>query len=141
MPEEAADAVIPPRQTVLEGEEPRTVTATVVSIARRAEPGIFGHMVGLETMLHVVFPGGTSPHRFSLSRLVGEYYWLQDAHFGPNGMPHFVHGFGSRCTKKRDVVPELAALLDEAARAAGLVVAIGDGVPLELASDESNPTE
>ncbi|HEV7625703.1 MAG TPA: hypothetical protein VGO89_04340 [Streptomyces sp.] len=141
MSEQAAAAVIPPREVVLTGERPQTVTATVVSIERHEESGVFGAMVGLEAVLHVVFPGYEKPNTYVLSRLVDESAWVLDARFGANGFPFFSHGFGSRCTVLSGVHKVLGALLDEAARKLGLVAAIGDDVPLVLASTESTGTD
>lgn len=134
MPTTTDAPVIPDREVVLAGDDPVTVTATVVRVERRDEPGIFGRMIGLDATLHVLFPGDSDPDSLSLSRLVGEPFWLQDAHFGPNGFPHFSHGFGSRCVKKHGIPPELEALLDEAARARGLAAEIGPDIPLTLAA-------
>ncbi|MFI6029493.1 hypothetical protein [Amycolatopsis magusensis] len=129
----AADPVIPARKVVRAGDDPVTVTATVVSVERRDEPGIFGPMIGLDAQLEIVLPGRAEPHTYFLSRLVGEHRWMQDAYFGGNGYPGFSHGFGSRCVQKQGVVLEVEALLDEAARIRALATEIGPGIPLTLA--------
>jgi hypothetical protein len=116
------------------GEELSTVTATVVSVERREESGILGHMVGLDVRLHVGFGDDADPHSYFLSRLVGEPYWVQDAYFGANGVPRFSHGFGARCLKLRGIHPGLEAVLDEAASILGLAAEIGQGIPLVLTS-------
>ncbi|GAB3162125.1 hypothetical protein GCM10027258_80520 [Amycolatopsis stemonae] len=134
MPSTSNAPVIPAREVVLAGDTPVTVTASVVSVERRDEPGIFGPMVGLDAQLAVVLPGRTEPNTYFLSRLVGEQCWMQDAVFGANGYPGFSHGFGSRCVQKQGIVAELEALLDEAARTRGLVAEIGPDIPLTLAT-------
>jgi hypothetical protein len=120
------------------GKHPMTVTAVVARVARRQENGVYGPMVGLEAQLHLTFPGEKQPDSYHLSRLVDEPHWVQDAHFGPGSVPYFCHGFGARYTKLRGVVPELEALLDQAAREQGLVEAIGPDVPLVLASTRTS---
>jgi hypothetical protein len=129
----ATDPLIPAREVALAGDDPVTVTATVVSVERRDEPGIFDRMIGLDAILHIQFHGDSHLDSVMLSRLVEEPYWLQDAHFGPNGFPDFAHGFGSRCVKKHGIPPELESLLDEAARTRGLAAEIGPDIPLTLA--------
>lgn len=114
------------------GEELATVTATIVSLKHRQETGIYGRMVGLDARLNVLFSGDAHPHSFFLSRLVKESFWVQDAHFGPNGFPYFSNGFGARYLKVRGIHPALAVLLDEAARALGLTAQIGLDIPLVL---------
>lgn len=53
---------------------------------------------------------------FLLSQLEGESHWVADGLFGANGMPHWCHGFGSRCTLLRTVDHAgLVAALDQAA--------------------------
>lgn len=136
MPIDNPASDLPARAIVLTdldtGEELATVTATVVSLKQRQETGIYGRMVGLDAHLDVLFPGDAGPHSYFLSRLVKEPFWVQDAHFGPNGFPHFSNGFGARYLKVRRIHPALAALLDEAARALGLAARIGPDVPLVL---------
>jgi hypothetical protein len=120
------------------GNDPVTVTAAVARVARKQENGVYGAMVGLEAVLYLTFPGEERPHSYHLSRLVGEPYWVQDAHFGPTSVPFFCHGFGARYTKLRGVAPELEALLDQAARQQGLIEAIGPDVPLVLAAGSAD---
>lgn len=56
-------------------------------------------------------------HHFSFSRYPEENRWLCDSHIGPKGMPHFVHGHGSRCTAKQSATGELHELIEaEAAK-------------------------
>jgi hypothetical protein len=125
-----------PRQNVTlagePGDEPLSVTATVEHVTRRQENGIYGRMVGLDALLHLLYPGDKRPHSYCLSRLVDEPCWVQDAHFGPTGFPHFSNGFGARYLKLRGIHPALEALLDEVTRAHGLAVEIGPGIPLIL---------
>ncbi|UUV32128.1 hypothetical protein NQK81_01385 [Amycolatopsis roodepoortensis] len=130
------EPVLPAREVTLPEGAPITVTATVLSVDRRSEAGVFGPMVGLEAHLHVLFPGDTTPDTLFLSRLAEESWWLQDAHFS-NGLPHFSHGFGSRTVRKHGVPTELDELLCEAARARGLVTEIGPGIPLALATSST----
>lgn len=115
----------------LEGHGPLTVT--VVAMERRQEPGIFDIRLGLDAQVHVQYQPGDQPNHYFLSMLVDESHWIIDAHIGPKGQVYFSHGFGSRVTELMPVVPELADLLDQAARRGGLVLAIGRGVPLVLA--------
>jgi len=124
--------VIPAREVVLTGDDPVTVTATVLDIKHSEEIGVHGRLVGLEARLHVLFPGAGDPHSYFLSRLVDEPFWVQDAHFGPGGFPHFSHGFGARYLKLRGIHPALEALLDEAALDRGLAAEIGPDIPLVL---------
>lgn len=49
-----------------------------------------------------------------LSRYDDEKEWLVDAYFKNGWMPHFVHGFGSRCCAKRTVKPEYVVLIENA---------------------------
>lgn len=117
-----------------DGESPLTVAATVVCVERREEPDFFGGVrLGLSAQLAVTVPPDTRPRRYFLSRLVGESDWVVDALFGPNGYPHFSHGFGARYLRLRGVAPELEDLLDQGALSQGLVQAIGRNVPLVLA--------
>lgn len=138
------DPVVPARAVTLPspatGEDPVTVTATIVTIKRRDEPGAFSRVVGLDATLNILFPGDSTPDSLSLSRLIGETFWLQDSHIGPTGYPHFVHGFGSRSVQKHGVPPELEALLDEAARSRGLAAEIGPDIPLVLTAT-TNPAD
>lgn len=115
--------------------DPVTVTATVISVQRRAEPGIYGLMVGLDAHLTVTFPRTQVAVSYCLSRLVGETDWIIDAEFGANGMPRHSNGFGARYLKVYAIAPELADLLDREARCCGLVQAIGRDVPLVLPDD------
>lgn len=43
-----------------------------------------------------------------------------DAKFGPDGYPHYVHGFGERLSAARMVIKQVAAILDDLALARGL---------------------
>lgn len=108
-----------------DGQTPLIVTATVVAIDRRAEPTLFGVCVGLEAQLAVTVAPHAQPHTYFLSRLVGETTWIVDALFGPNGYPHFSHGFGARYLRLRTIAPELAEVVDQEARSRGLVEAAG----------------
>lgn len=138
-----AAPVIPAREVVLTGDDPVTVTATVVDITHKEEIGVFGRMVGLDAHLQVLFPSAGKPHSYSLSRLVDEPFWVQDAHFGPNCFPYFSHGFGARYLKLRGIHPALEALLDEAALARDLAAEIGPDIPLVLPARsraDSDPT-
>ncbi len=137
-------AMLPPRQIVLAGDEEVAATVTIVSLERYEDPRINGP-IGLDAVLDLVVAGDTKAHRHSASRLVGERGWVHDLHVRPTGEPVLthvlLHGFGCRCELQCALRAELGALLDEAARGCGLVAAIGDGVPLELAGDESTGTE
>ncbi|MEU2462101.1 hypothetical protein ABZ604_31530 [Streptomyces sp. NPDC012473] len=93
-----------------------------------------GDKKGLEAQVTVCQPGQDRGETFFLSRLVGEEDWVIDAKFGANGFPHFSHGFGSRVTKLKSLLPELTDPLDSAARQRGLAAAIGRDVPLTLSS-------
>lgn len=115
-------------------EQPVTVTATVVKVEHREDTGILGPRIGLDAWLDVTFPGDHHPHTHNLSRLVDEPCWLLDAYFSPAGLPGISHGFGAREVNKQGIVPELEALLDQAALQHGLASAIGPGVPLVLAN-------
>ncbi|WNV83124.1 hypothetical protein [Umezawaea sp. Da 62-37] len=130
----SADAapIIPAREVLLTGDNPATVTATVLTIEHREEIGVLGRMVGLDAHLHLLMPGATKPHSYFLSRLVGEPHWVQDAHFGPNGYPTFSHGFGARYLKLTGIHTALEAILDEAATARNLATEIGPDIPLAL---------
>jgi len=46
------------------GDEPLSVTATVEHVTRRQENGIYGRMVGLDALLHLLYPGDKRPHWF-----------------------------------------------------------------------------
>ncbi|SDD55757.1 hypothetical protein [Actinokineospora iranica] len=113
------------------------VAASVVTIAREERNDIFGRVVGLNAQLHLLLPGAPQPEVYFLSRLVGERHWAQDAHFGPEGQPYFVHGFGSRVTRKRGIHLALEAVLDDAAIQRDLVTDIGLDTPLVLAAEEA----
>ncbi|RAS59482.1 hypothetical protein C8D87_11494 [Lentzea atacamensis] len=153
----SATPVIPARDIVLvdpdTGDELATVTATVVSVVRKEEPGVltylasarqkeanprYGWMIGLEAHLQIATASNPKPHSYFLSRLVDEPYWLQDAHFGPNGSVDFSHGFGDRTVNKKTINQELQALLNEAARTLGFVDEIGTGAPLVLTASSSD---
>lgn len=116
-----------------------TVQVAVVAVVRKQEPGVLAIRLGLHAQLDITVPGGTDPHRYFVSRLVGERFWLQDAHLWPHGYPHFSHGFGSRCAKKYGIPAEVAALLDQEALRLGLVAALGPHVPLALAEPSAGP--
>jgi hypothetical protein len=150
--------VIPSRSVVLidpdTGADLATITATVVTVVRKEEPGILaglasmsqketnprhGWLIGLEAQLQVAIANAHEPHTYFLSRLVGEQNWLQDAHFFPNGTVGFSHGFGARYLTKWGIGSELEALLDEAARLLGLVAEIGAEIPLVLADGGPAP--
>lgn len=145
MPADTTAPVLPARAVVLAdpvtGEELPAVTAAVVSVERREENGVYGPMAGLDARLDVQFPDDARPHSYFLSRLVEEPHWVQDAHFGPTGFPHFSNGFGARYLKLRGIHPALEALLDEAARTRGLAAAIGPDIPLTLAAVPDGPVE
>lgn len=119
---------------------PITVTATVITVERKQERGIFGVLLGLSAHLHVAFRSGERPHSYFLSRLVGEQDWIIDEHFGPNSQPYYSHGFGARYLRVHAIAPELADLLDEHARRRGLAPTIGRDVPLTLTDDTSKNT-
>ena len=118
-----------------------TVTATVTSMRRRTEPGVFGTMVGLDAHLTITFTAPDDTRSYGLSRLRGETHWIIDAEFGPNSLPRYVHGFGARYLKLKAIAPELADLLDREACRLGLTQAIGGGVPLVLADDMPHDNE
>lgn len=114
-----------------------TLTAMVPDIERRTEPGpdiLGGDRIGLYARLDLVQGEEPRPTTYFMSRLVGEPEWVIDTKFGPNGFPHFSHGFGSRVTLLKTVLPELADLLDDLARDRGLAAHIGRGIPLDLDS-------
>ncbi|MFD8118685.1 hypothetical protein [Streptomyces microflavus] len=112
-----------------------TVSITVGPIEHRTEPdGFGGSRTGLDVRMELLAPEAEKPVTFFLSRLKGEPEWVIDAKFGPNGMPHFCHGFGSRVTIAKTVIPEVADLLDDVARDRAVVAHIGRGVPLDLSS-------
>ncbi|SRR6266571_135426 len=127
-----------PNQTVAiagePGQDPLIVTASVISVVSQEAHGVYGRIVGLDARLHVTFAGRAEPHVYHLSRLVGEEFWAQDAHFRPGSYPHFVHGFGSRTVQVRYTPVELEALLDQAAITLGLAEQIGPDTPLVLAA-------
>ena len=110
-----------------------SVTASVITIDRKERTDPLGHAVGIEAQLHVVLPDEAAPDIYFLSRLVGERHWVQDAHFGPQGQPYFVHGFGTRITLMHGIHPALEAVLDAAALQRELVSDIRMGIPLALA--------
>ena len=56
-------------------------------------------------------PHGTDKIHFS--RYDTEDKWHADAYFGPNGIPHFCHGEGSRCTLQRFAIGDVADELDQ----------------------------
>lgn len=125
-----------------DGQPPFTVTATVVTVERRSEPSpLAGVRLGLYAQLDVTVAPDTQPRSYSyfLSRLVGETTWIIDALFGPNGYPHFIHGFGARYLQLRVLAVTLADLLDEQARDRGLVQTTGRDVPLILAEPTTAP--
>ncbi|HET6285712.1 MAG TPA: hypothetical protein VFG15_03040 [Amycolatopsis sp.] len=128
--------VLPAREVTLPGADPMIVT--VMSVDRRAEAGVYGPMDGLDAQIKILFGGDTDPDTLFLSRLAGERWWLQDAHFGPSGLPLFSHGFGSRTVRKDGVPTELDELLCDAARARGLVSEIGPGIPLAFATSSAS---
>lgn len=133
MPHHSNPPILPARRVVLSGEEGTAVTATVTSVQRRENDGVYGHIIGLEAHLQLVFPDNDQPYTYVMSRLVDEPYWVIDGLFGPNSFPHFNNGFGARYLKLRGVARELEALLDEAARRQGLVRASAPNTPLVLA--------
>ena len=51
-------------------------------------------------------------HSLHVSRYTDEPVWCADAHFGPEGMPHFCHGLGSRVCTKQTLSADVAAELD-----------------------------
>lgn len=91
-------------------------------------------MIGLDAHLRVRFAGATAPDGSFLFRLVGESWWVQDAHFGPTGFPYLSCGFGARYMTPRGIGPAVEVLLDEAARTRGLAAEIGPDIPLVLPS-------
>ncbi|MCD9904262.1 hypothetical protein LUR56_37965 [Streptomyces sp. MT29] len=110
-----------------------TLTITVGPVEKRTEPdGFGGTRTGLEARLDLLAPGAEKPVTFFLSRLTDEPEWVIDAKFGPNGFPHFSHGFGSRVTVAKTVIPEIADLLDDVVRDRAIVAHIGRGIPLDL---------
>ena len=113
---------------------PGTVFVAVVTVGRREESGVFGPVAGLDAHLHLTTDPQAKPQSLFLSRLTGEVRWTADAHFGANGFPFFSHGFGTRITRARVLSREIAALIDEEARRAGLVEAIDQTSPLALTS-------
>lgn len=113
-----------------------TVTATVTTMHRRTEPGIFGTMVGLDAQLTITFAAPDDTRSYGLSRLCDETHWIIDAEFGPNNMPRYVHGFGARYLKLKTIAPELATLLDREACRLGLAKAIGADIPLVLSDNK-----
>ncbi|MFB8023569.1 hypothetical protein ACFC36_33905 [Streptomyces rubiginosohelvolus] len=121
--------------TVDQDGSTHTLSVTVGKVAIRTEPdGFGGSRTGLEARMDLLAPGAEKPVTYSLSRLTDEPEWVIDAKFGPNGFPHFSHGFGSRVTRARTVIPEVADLLDDVVRDRGVVRHIGRGVPLSLSS-------
>lgn len=129
-------ASTPETITLDAGDDAITVSATVTSMQRRAEPGIFGAMVGLDAHLTITFTAPDDSRSYGLSRLRGETCWIIDAEFGPNCMPRYVHGFGARYLKLKAIAPELADLLDREARRRGLAEVIGRDIPLVLTDDK-----
>lgn len=102
------------------------MTATVISLEHKQETD-FGHTrAGLSAHLQI----GEPPHSYFLSQLVGETGWIIDAHFGPQGMPYYCHGFGARYLKVRAIAPELANLIDRQAHERGLSYNISQDPPL-----------
>ncbi len=82
-----------------------TVSITVGPIEHRTEP-TGSEAPGPDWSPHgAAGPRGGEAVTFFLSRLKGEQEWVIDAKFGPNGMPHFCHGFGSRVTIAKTVIP------------------------------------
>lgn len=133
------DPVIPTRTVVLrDGRKPVQVSATVVEIARRAETGILGPVVGLDAHVRVAFARGGVRRTLFVSRLVGEPHWVIDAKFGGNAFPFFSNGFGARARHLRGVPRELEALLDQAAQLRELVERIGPNLPLVLAGEAAS---
>jgi hypothetical protein len=113
------------------------LTAEIRKMEKRHEPApalLGGDRVGIEVEFAVTMPGDEKPTVFFLSRLVNEEDWIMDAKFGPNGFPHFSHGFGSRVTIPKGILDELADLLDHQAQELGLAAEIGRGVPLVLSA-------
>ncbi|MFJ5120882.1 hypothetical protein [Kitasatospora sp. NPDC088548] len=113
-----------------------TVFVAVVKVERREESGIFGPVVGLDAHLRATTAPQAEPQSMFYSRLAGETRWTADAHFGPNGFPHFSHGFGSLITRARVLTREIAALVDSEALRAGLVEAIDQENPLVLTGQQ-----
>lgn len=129
------------RQTITvhpENGNPFAVTITVVAIEYREELGVLGMNRGLSAQVDFVLTPDEDPDTYFLSMLVGESDWIIDSHFGHNSMPHFCHGFGARYLKVSTVVPELADVLDEAARRHDLALAIGRDVPLALVENDAS---
>lgn len=110
-----------------------TLTAAVPAMERREERDFFGDRIGLDATLELTTRPGDRPTTFGLSRLVGEEEWIIDSKFGPTGFPHWSHGFGARYLRLKTVLPEVADVLDTAARDRGLAQEIGRGIPLALA--------
>lgn len=81
-----------------------SATMTIKILERKRAPAIHG-----EAEFAAIEVGGDVVHA---SKYDDEANWLVDAYFKKGWMPMFVHGFGSRCTYKRALTPEAAALLD-----------------------------
>ncbi|WP_329046898.1 MULTISPECIES: hypothetical protein [unclassified Streptomyces] len=119
------------------GGQTERYTLIITKLERRSEHCselLGGDRTGLEAQVTVCQPGRDSGDTFFLSRLVGEEDWVIDAKFGANGFPHFSHGFGSRVTKLRSLLPEFTTPLDSAARERELARVIGRDLPLTLSS-------
>ncbi|HBF85145.1 MAG TPA: hypothetical protein DD420_36025 [Streptomyces sp.] len=115
---------------------PNDFIVTVRQLEQRQEtaPALLGgDRTGLMTELEIAAPGAPAGPTYFLSRLVGETAWIIDAKFGPDGFPHYSHGFGSRVTLARTLPDEICALLDSEAQKLAATRAIGRDVPLELA--------
>ncbi|MFJ6529989.1 MULTISPECIES: hypothetical protein [Streptomyces] len=105
---------------------------TVFVMAQREETTVLGNVVGLYVKLEIDRGDSGRPTTYFLSRLKGELRWVIDAKFGPDGYPHYVHGFGERLSSARMVIKPVSAILDALALARGLAEEIGEEIPLVL---------
>lgn len=104
------------------------ITVAVPQMEQRHEavsPLLGGDRTGLEAQLKLTQGDEPQETTFFLSRLVDEKAWIIDAKFGPNGFPHWSHGFGSRVTIPKGILPEIEDALDSIARERGLAEQIG----------------
>jgi hypothetical protein len=130
---------VPPRYTLTldEGAHPRTLTMAVSVMVQREETTVLGKVVGLYVRIEIDAGHEGRPTTYFLSRLEGELGWVIDAKFGPDGYPHYAHGFGERLSAGRMVIKQVAEILDDLALASGLAKEIGEETPLVLAPRRS----